>query len=222
MHLAPFIDREHAARELAHALEHLRGSRPLVLAIPRGGVPLGRILADRLDGDLDVVLVRKLGAPVNPEYAIGAIDEHGRMHLAANASQFDIDSDYLRRESRRQIELIRQRRERYSGVLASFDPAGRTVIVVDDGLATGETMRAALNFVAVGKPKYLVCAVPVAPPDSLLWLRTLVDEVVCLETPTDFRAVGQYYQHFESVSDDDVAAMLAERGSRAEAGSESR
>ena len=141
----PFHDREDAARQLAAALARYRGQTPLVLAIPRGGVPIGRIVADQLDGELGVVLVRKLGAPWDPELAVGAVDEEGTVMLNENAPWAGADAAYVEREAQRQLELIRERRHRY-GVGCSPAPArGRTVIVVDDGLATGATMIAALR-----------------------------------------------------------------------------
>lgn len=204
-----FIDRQDAARRLADALEPLRGKKPLVLAIPRGAVPMAKIIAEALDGDLDVVLVRKLGAPGNPEFAVGAIDEAGKIHLGPHASQAGADADYIAAESQRQLALIRERRRRYSAGRAPLDPAGRTVVVVDDGLATGATMHAALKAVRAGKPDRLICALPVAAPDSLRReVSGFADEIVCLATPEDFYAVGQFYRYFPPVSDEEVAAML--------------
>ncbi|MBB5016003.1 phosphoribosyltransferase family protein [Rehaibacterium terrae] len=205
----PFADRDDAARRLAVALAHLHGSRPLVLAIPRGAVPMGRVLATALGGDLDVVLVRKLGAPGNPELAIGAVDEHGRVHLASHAALTGADAAYIRRETERQLALIRDRRRRYTPDRPPLDAAGRTVIVVDDGLATGSTMIAALGAARAAGAAHLVCAVPVAARDSLERVRPLADEVVCLAAPLNFHAVGQYYDRFDQVSDEQVVALLA-------------
>src|SRR5690554_4579597 len=135
-----YRDRREAARRLAEALTHLKGEHPLVLAIPRGGVPMGRVLADALEGELDVVLVRKVGAPGNPEYAIGAVSEDGSVHLEEAAGQ--CRQAWLTREIERQRELIEERRRRYTPVRSPIDPAGRVVVVVDDGSATGATMAA--------------------------------------------------------------------------------
>jgi predicted phosphoribosyltransferase len=204
-----FEDRADAARELASALSAYRGKNPLVLAIPRGAVPMGRILADELGGELDVVLVKKLRAPSSPEFAVGAIEESGWAHIADHASSAGANEAYLRTEKEAQLEALRARRKMYTPARAPIDPAGRTVIVVDDGLATGETMIAALHAVRSRKPLRLVCAVPVAAPDSLSRVTPYADEVVCLHTPADFYAVGQFYASFEQVEDREVVALLA-------------
>ena len=206
-----FDDREHAAEQLAEALLAYRGRHPLVLAIPRGGVPIGRVLADRLDGDLDVVLVHKLGAPGQEEFAVGAVGEDGQVLVAEHAARAGADAAYLREEAAYQLDLIAQRRELYSPRREAFDPAGRLVIVADDGLATGATMRAALAAVRAMQPAALVCAVPVASSRSLAELRPLCDDVVCPASPRDFAAVSQYYRSFPAVTDDEVLRLLARR-----------
>ncbi|SFN47512.1 alpha/beta fold hydrolase [Dokdonella immobilis] len=208
--LLPFRDRAEAGRHLAAALARFRGSRPLVLAIPRGAVPMARLIADALDGDLDVILVRKLGAPDNPEFAIGAIDESGETMLDDNAVRWSgADRDYLRREAGRQLALIRERRSLYCGNRPGIDPTDRTVIVVDDGLATGATMLSALHALRGRHPRHLVCAVPVAARDSLVQVGRVADEVVVLASPPHFGAVGRYYRDFGSVSDEAVIAALS-------------
>jgi len=209
-----FEDRAGAARDLAAALAAYRGKNPLVLAIPRGAVPMGRILADELGGELDVVLVRKLRAPLSPEFAVGAIEESGWAHIANHAASSGADEAYLRAEKQTQLEALRARRRMYTPARAPLDPAGRTVIVVDDGLATGETMIAALHAVRSRKPSRLVCAVPVAAPDSLRRVALYADEVVCLHAPADFHAVGQFYISFSQVKDEDVVALLKATGKR--------
>jgi len=204
----PFRNREEAAYQLAAALAKYRGCRPLVLAIPRGAVPIGRIVADVLGGELDVALVRKLGAPGNPELAIGAVDDHGSVVLNENADWVGADRIYVEREAARQLALIRERSSRYRALRPAPTVNGRTVIVVDDGLATGATMQAALQVVRAQHPSRLVCAVPVAARDSLAEVARYADETVCLATPAPFRAVGLYYENFGEVSDDLVAELL--------------
>jgi putative phosphoribosyl transferase len=203
-----FEDRADAARELAASLAAYRGRNPLVLAIPRGAVAMGRILADELGGELDVVLVRKLRAPLSPEFAVGAIEESGWTHIADHAASAGADDAYLRAEKQAQLEALRARRKIYTPARAPLDPEGRIAIVVDDGLATGETMIAALHAVRSRKPSRLVCAVPVAAPDSLRRVAPYADEVVCLHAPADFQAVGQFYVLFSQVEDKDVVALL--------------
>lgn len=203
-----FDDRHDAARQLAKKLTAYKGKHPLVLAIPRGAVPMGRTLADALEGELDVVLVRKLGAPGNPELAVGAIDETGWAYIADYADEVGADAAYLSREKQKQLETLRKRREMYTPHRHAVDPAGRIAIVVDDGLATGATMMAALHSVRAKSPARLVCAVPVASPDSLEKVRPYADEVVCLQTPWNFHAVGQFYRTFGQVEDEEVMALL--------------
>jgi predicted phosphoribosyltransferase len=207
----PFVDRDDAARQLAQALDRFRGTQPLVLAIPRGAVPMGRIIADALGGELDVALVRKLGAPNYPELAVGAVDEQGTIHVADYAAQAGADPGYIREEAARELAKIRRRRVQYSRDRPPIPVAGRTAIVIDDGLATGATMMAALEAVDAQGPRLLVCAVPVAAVESLKKVETVADEVVCLAAPESFRAVSQYYRKFPQVDDQEVIDLLARR-----------
>jgi predicted phosphoribosyltransferase len=204
-----FRDREDAARQLSQALAQYRGQHPLVLAIPRGAVPMARIIADALDGEVDVVLVRKLRAPGNPEFAIGSVDESGWTYLGDYAQHVAGSPSYIDAEKETQLEVMRERRASYTPVRPPLDPAGRVVIVVDDGLATGSTMIAALHSLRAKRPQKLICAVPVAPPDTLEKVQPYADETVCLSAPEEFYAVGQFYQDFQQVSDDDVIRLLA-------------
>lgn len=203
-----FANREVAARQLAERLKAYRGHHPLILAIPRGAVPMGVTLAAALQGDLDVVLVRKLRAPHQPEFAIGSVDESGWTYLSPEAELMGVGEDYIAAERQHQLDTIAERRAQYTPVHRPMDPKGRVVIVVDDGLATGATMMAALHGLRLRHPHKLVCAVPVASRHALLKIQPLVDEMVCLQTPADFRAVGQYYQDFPQVEDEEVMALL--------------
>lgn len=204
-----FRDRAEAARQLADRLAPYRGQRPLVLGVPRGAVPMARIIADALDGDVDVVLVRKIRAPGQPELAIGAVDERGTV---LRDRYFGMaDDTYVREEVRTQMALLHARRLLYSGVHGPIDPAGRTVIIVDDGIATGASMLAAIRAVRACAPARLIVAAAVAPPSSLDRVGAEADEVVCLQAPEDFIAVGRFFDDFSEVTDDMVLEALAGR-----------
>jgi predicted phosphoribosyltransferase len=201
-----FKNREDAGRQLAEKLAGYKGLNPLILGVPRGAVPMARIIADTLGGELDVVLVRKLRAPGQPELAIGAVDEAGTV---LKGSYFDLAGDqYLRREIRAQLDIIRARRELYTHARQPVDPAGRTVVVVDDGIATGSSMLAAIRSVRARKPKRLIAAIGVAPAETLERIRAEADEVICLMTPAVFYAVGQFFEDFSEVTDANVVTAL--------------
>lgn len=203
-----FLDRNDAAMRLVEKLQPYRGKHPLVLAIPRGAVPMAKTLAAGLAGEVDVVLVRKLRAPGNPELAIGSIDESGWVYLADYACSM-ADEAHIEREKQIQLEVMRNRRAQYTPVRPPLNPAGRVVIVVDDGLATGSTMIAALHAIRAKNPQKLICAVPVAPPDTLEKVAPFADEMVCLYAPEMFYAVGQFYMDFPQVSDEQVMELLS-------------
>lgn len=203
-----FADRIQAAERLADAMPHLLGTQPLVLAIPRGAVPMGAVLARRLGGELDIVLVRKLHAPRAPEFAVGSIDETGWQYLASHAAAVGATPDYLREAREYEQEELRRRRRVYTPGRVPIPAGGRTVIVVDDGLATGATMLAALHAVRQRAPARLICAVPVASQESLLLVTPQADEVVCLHAPRRFQAVGNFYDAFPQLEDEEVVACL--------------
>jgi predicted phosphoribosyltransferase len=203
-----FTNRRDAGRHLAAALDHLRGQDPVVLAVPRGGVVVGREVAARLGVLLDVIVPRKLRAPYNPELAIGAVAEGGAAVLDEMAH--GVSAAYLEQETEAQLAEIARRVRAYRGGRPLPSLAGRTVIVLDDGIATGATLIAALRAVRAMAPAHLVAAVPVAPPESVARMAREADEVVCLSAPEFFQAVGQFYEDFTQVEDDEVVALLAE------------
>jgi putative phosphoribosyl transferase len=205
----PFRNRDEAALQLAVRLAGYHGQRPLVLGLPRGAMPMASVIADALGGDLDVVLVRKLRAPGHPEVAIGAVDEAGTV---LEGKYFGMASEeYRQHEIGAQQAMLRSRRELYTRAHQALEPAGRVVVIVDDGVATGSSMLAAIHAVRARKPRRLVVAVGVAPPATLARLRAEADEVVCLLAPEGFHAVGQFFEDFSEVSDDEVVKALARR-----------
>ena len=204
-----FTDRLDAAEQLAAALAPYRGRQPLLLAIPRGAVPMAARIAERLQGDVDLVLVRKLHAPGDPEFAVGAVDESGWVYVAPYAHAAGATAAYIEEQRQAQLREIARRRDLYTPGRSRLAIQGRVAIVVDDGLATGSTMVAALHAIRQRQPARLVCAVPVASEEAIERVRRYADEVVCLSTPVDFRAVGQFYRRFPQVEDAEVVAALA-------------
>lgn len=201
-----FKNREDAAQQLSDRLAGYKNSNALVLAIPRGAVPMGRKLADALAAELDVVLVRKLRAPRNPEFAIGSVDESGWVYLSSYAA--GVDPYYVEQEISFQREVLRKRRALYTPSRSAINPRGRIAIVLDDGLATGATMIAALHSLSGKQPKKIISAVPVASNRNLALVRPYADEVLCLHAPENFGAVNQFYEEFPQVENEEVVACL--------------
>ena len=216
-----FADRSGAGRRLAGKLLHLKDRRPVVLALPRGGVAVGFEIAQTLGAPLDIVLVQKIGVPWQPELALGAVTDGADPLSFIDrdlATTLRIPETYIRDETARRLAEIERRRESYCAGRAVVEIAGCVAIVVDDGVATGSTMRVALQAVRRRAPARLVLAVPVAPPDTLAVLRESVDETVCLETPAGLGAIGYYYRDFHQLSDDEVTDLLARAQRGAERG----
>ena len=208
----PFADRRAAGRALAQRLVALKLPGPVVvLALPRGGVPVAVEVARALGAVLDLVLVRKIGAPWQPEFAVGAVAEGEPAQIVVDPAvqaMAGVDLDYVNEQARVGLREIARRRQVYLRGHLPVPVEGCTAVVVDDGIATGSTMRAALKAVRMRRPARLVLAVPVAPSDTLAELSAEVDLVVCLEQPRPFEAVGRHYIDFEQVGDDEVVAAL--------------
>ncbi len=206
-----FRDRSDAGRRLAAVLARYKAERPVVLALPRGGVPVASEVAAVLEAPLDLILVRKIGHPSQPELAVGAVVDGARPVLVRNEdviAQTGIDEEAFQSIARRELQEIERRRQIYLGDRKRAEVAHRLAIVVDDGIATGATTRAALRATRMRDPSKLVLAVPVAAPDTLKSLEGEADEIVCLEQPRTFVAVGLHYADFSEVTDEDVREAL--------------
>jgi putative phosphoribosyl transferase len=204
-----FADRTDAGERLAAELVDRGVDANLVLAIPRGGLPLGREVADALDAPLDVVVASKIGAPGNPEYAIGAVASDGHVWLDDEAiTSLGVSDDYVERERDHELRAAREKASQYRGGREVPAVDGKTVVVVDDGAATGSTAIAALRLVREGGAERVVLALPVAPPETVTDLETVADEVVVLRTPASFGAVGAFYDRFDQVTDEEAMTYL--------------
>jgi putative phosphoribosyl transferase len=206
-----FYDRTDAGRRLAGELEKFTGEDVVVFALPRGGAPVAEPIANSLNAPLDLVLVRKIGVPFQPELAMGAVADGGNPVVVRNddvIAMADIGDNEFQQACARELDEIERRRQLYLGNRARPEAKGHVAIVVDDGVATGATTRAALRAVRARGPKKLVLAVPVAPPDTLESLASEVDEIICLETHRAFGAIGFFYRDFRQISDDEVIDIL--------------
>ena len=207
----PFEDRAQAGRQLAQALAQYKDRQPVVLALPRGGVPVAAQVAEALKAPLDLILVRKIGVPMQPELAMGAVADGANPLIVRNEDVIElagISQAEFKKVCDEELAEIMRRRERYLGGRARIEVEGKTAIVIDDGVATGATTRAALRATRLRKPKKLVLAVPVAPTDSLEAMRKEADDVVCLEDHEMFAAIGYYYADFRQTEDAEVVALL--------------
>jgi putative phosphoribosyl transferase len=218
-----FADRTEAGRLLAQRLASMQLANPVVLALPRGGVPVGAEIARALNAPLDLLLVRKIGVPWQPELAVAAVIDGEQPDVVIEESvQRDagIPADYIDKQAKEQLGEIERRRRLYLGARPPVAVKGCTAIVVDDGVATGTSMRAALRALRRRLPARLVLAVPVAPADTVARLRAEVDDVVCLSQPTPFMAIGPYYDDFHQLADSEVTTLMSElERERARAGS---
>jgi predicted phosphoribosyltransferase len=206
-----FRDRSDAGRRLAKALSSYKDRHPVVLALPRGGVPVAAEVAAALDAPLDLILVRKIGVPTQPELAMGAVVDGTEPIIVRNEEVIELSGTTAAEfdaACASELEEIERRRQLYIGDRDRAEIAGQLVIVIDDGIATGATTRAALQAIRNRRPKELVLAVPVAPPDTITKLRGEVDALICLETPELFGAIGYFYRDFRQVSDKEVVAIL--------------
>jgi putative phosphoribosyl transferase len=207
-----FQDRADAGRQLAKALQRFSSAEPIVLALPRGGVPVGFEIATALGAPLDVLLVRKIGVPGHEELALGAVVDGAHPQTVLNEEVVQLAAPpigYIEAESKRQLAEIERRRQLYRAGQGEHDVSRRTAIVVDDGIATGATVKAALLGIARSKPRHLVLAIPVAPLEAIDDLASACDEIVCLHSPEPFYSVGAYYADFRQTSDDEVVRLLA-------------
>ena len=208
----PFVDRSAAGRALAKALASKKLVDPVVLALPRGGVPVAAEIAKALSAPLDIVLVRKIGVPYQRELAVAAVVDGDQPEVVVNedvARHADLPPGYIEAHVKQELEEIERRREVYLQGQERVPLEGRTLILVDDGIATGASVRAALKALRRKKPKALVLAIPVAPIETLDEMKNDVDDIVCLHTPEPFFAIGVHYVDFHQMSDDEVISLLA-------------
>ena len=208
-HLVPFKDRQEAGKELARALMNFRGKDVMVLGMPRGGVVVAKEVAEAMGAPLDIIVTRKIGAPGEPEFAVGAITQEGDIIVDRQAAEtVGATDEYLQEEARRKKSEVKERMRSLRGDMPYPSLEGKTAIIVDDGMATGNSMRAAVQSVRKRGPKEVVVAVPVAPKEAAAELSREGTKVVCLEQPRFFFAIGEFYRNFEQVEDSEVRELL--------------
>ncbi len=211
----PFIGRIEAGELIAVELERFRNKKAVVLGIPRGGVIVANQIAQSLTTDFDIVLSHKLGAPANPELAIGAVCEDGTIFVDKNIARYiGADDGYIEQEKNRQLQEIARKVQIYRKILPKIILKQRLVIVTDDGVATGATMRAALWAIRQEKPEKIIMALPVGPKDTVMGLSEDADETFCLKTPPSFGALGQFYENFGQVEDEELMEILKQESER--------
>lgn len=207
-----FRDREDAGIRLALKLMKFKNENPLIIALPRGGVPVGYEIAKGLEAELDIIIVRKLGAPYNPELAVGALVEGEPPQVVRNENIIEylgVTEEFLQESIKQQNEEIVRRQKLYREGKVITNPEDRTVILVDDGIATGATMKVALKGIKAKKPEKIIVAVPVGPPDVIHSLREEADEVICLNMPQYLYAIGEHYEDFSQTTDEEVVVLLS-------------
>lgn len=202
-----FKDRIDAANQLATKLDSYKNKDAIILAIPRGGVPIGYVIANQLNLPLEIVLSKKIGHPLHKEYAIGAVTLKGR--VLSDAAR-EISQEYIEEETKKIRDLLTKRYQEYYGKKKPFELNDKVLIVVDDGIATGNTILSTIQMLHEEQPKKIIVAIPVASPSALQKLKntSFIDEVICISAPTNFRAVGQFYDNFDQVDDSEVKALL--------------
>jgi predicted phosphoribosyltransferase len=205
-----FVDRVDAGMQLAEALEGFRGSDAVLLAIPRGGVPVAAEVARKLNLSLDILLTKKIGHPSQPELAIGAVSLYGMLY----DPRYDVPRSYIDAEAERIRSVLRERGNTYRSGRRALPVKGRTAIIVDDGIATGYTVRAAIGLLRQAGAKRVVVAVPVAAWQTVDMLEKLADQLICLEVPDELIAIGAHYEDFSQVSDDEVIALMDDAARR--------
>lgn len=204
-----YKDRQDAGQKLAKELEKYSQNKPIIIALPRGGVVVAYEIAKRLKAPLDIIIARKIGAPFNPEFGLGAISENGASTLDNEAIRhFGLTDGDVEQAINRENEVMSKKIELYRKGSIPMELKDQTVILVDDGLATGVTTKAAITSIKQSSPKRIILAVPVSPPDAINKLLKEVDEIVCLKTPDEFYAVSAYYDNFEQISDNEVINLL--------------